>query len=310
MLITLKGTVESYELVNGLVQTIMVRDAEGNLGRVFIDGYITKENEVENLEVGGSIEVTGLASYDDSFAGPFPRIRVRDRADVVYDHLWGDVEYIWSNDNTTCTAIRVCQANSDHKETETVECQVTVIEPTATEDGRIIYTATFQNPAFEKQEKEVKGDPATGQVGAEYTVDTGADSTWIKGSEENLLIVVHRSEDDASTFGHFVRIEVDGNIVAPDNYEAEPGSLKATVKAEYLETLEEGGHEVKVVFDDGKAVTTLTIATEASGGTTPVTPDTGDYSHLGLYITVMAVSLMMELALYCSLKRRQDRAVS
>ncbi|MBO4217971.1 MAG: hypothetical protein J5887_00475 [Erysipelotrichaceae bacterium] len=310
MLITLKGTVESYELVNGLVQTIMVRDAEGNLGRVFIDGYITKENEVENLEVGGSIEVTGLASYDDSFAGPFPRIRVRDRADVVCDHLWGDVDYIWSNDNTTCTAIRVCQANGEHQETETVSCQVTVIEPTATEDGRIIYTATFQNPAFEKQEKEVKGDPATGQVGAEYTVDTGADSTWIKGSEENLLIVVHRSEDDASTFGHFVRIEVDGNIVAPDSYEAEPGSLKATVKAEYLETLEEGGHEVKVVFDDGKAETTLTIATEASGGTTPVTPDTGDYSHLGLYIMVMAVSLMMELALYCSLKRRQDRAVS
>ncbi|HIR65248.1 MAG TPA: CehA/McbA family metallohydrolase, partial [Candidatus Faecousia faecigallinarum] len=86
MLVSLTGTVESFELANGLVQTIMVRDAQGQVGRVFIDGYITTEQDVENLEVGCAITVTGLASYDDTFnapEGPFPRIRVRDRADVV-----------------------------------------------------------------------------------------------------------------------------------------------------------------------------------------------------------------------------------
>ena len=89
MLVTIKGTVESFQVANGLVQTIMVKDAAGELARVFIDGYITTENEVKNLEVGAECEVTGLASYDDTFyieegvAGPFPRIRIRDRADVV-----------------------------------------------------------------------------------------------------------------------------------------------------------------------------------------------------------------------------------
>ena len=85
-LITLKGTVESFELENGLVQTIMVKDAKGDVARVFIDGYITTGNEVANLENGCSISVTGLASYDDTFKapdGPFPRIRIRDRADVI-----------------------------------------------------------------------------------------------------------------------------------------------------------------------------------------------------------------------------------
>lgn len=85
-LVTLKGTVESFAKENGLVQTIMVRDSQGNVGRVFIDGYITTDKDVEGLEVGCAITVTGLASYDNTFnapEGPFPRIRIRDRADVV-----------------------------------------------------------------------------------------------------------------------------------------------------------------------------------------------------------------------------------
>ncbi|MGM9575704.1 MAG: S-layer homology domain-containing protein [Oscillospiraceae bacterium] len=85
-LVTIKGTVVSFELENGLIQTIMVKDAAGNTARVFIDGYITKDNEVKDLTVGKTVSVTGLASYDNTFNapdGPFPRIRVRDRADVV-----------------------------------------------------------------------------------------------------------------------------------------------------------------------------------------------------------------------------------
>ena len=85
-LVTVNGTVVSFELENGLIQTIMVKDAAGNTARVFIDGYITKDNEVKDLAVGKTVSVTGLASYDNTFNapdGPFPRIRVRDRADVV-----------------------------------------------------------------------------------------------------------------------------------------------------------------------------------------------------------------------------------
>ena len=82
-LVTLKGTVESFEYANGLIQTILVKDQDGNLGRIFIDGYITTAYDVENLKVGAYVVVTGLASYDNSFEGPAPRIRVRDRHDVL-----------------------------------------------------------------------------------------------------------------------------------------------------------------------------------------------------------------------------------
>ncbi len=85
-LVTLKGTVESFEKTNGLVQTIMVRDSAGNVGRVFIDGYITTAEDVKDLKVGCAITATGLASYDNTFNapdGPYPRIRIRDRADIL-----------------------------------------------------------------------------------------------------------------------------------------------------------------------------------------------------------------------------------
>ena len=86
LLVTVVGTVDSFEVVNGLIQTIMVRDENGDLARVFIDGYITTENEVVDCAEGVAISATGLASYDDTFnapEGPFPRIRIRDRADIV-----------------------------------------------------------------------------------------------------------------------------------------------------------------------------------------------------------------------------------
>ena len=136
LLITLSGTVESFELANGLVQTILVKDAEGNTARVFIDGYITTAEDVQNLEVGAEITVTGLASYDDTFnapEGPFPRIRIRNRADVIctiaeHDcetdgHLWGDWETVTE---PSCTeeglekrVCSVCEEEETHAVPET-----------------------------------------------------------------------------------------------------------------------------------------------------------------------------------------------
>ena len=87
-LVKIKGTITRVEEAEGKIQTIMVKDAAGNEARVFIDGYITKDTEVENAVVGNQVEAVGLASYDNTFVlsngtPVYPRIRIRDRADVV-----------------------------------------------------------------------------------------------------------------------------------------------------------------------------------------------------------------------------------
>lgn len=150
-LVTLKGTVESYELENGLAQTIMVKDAEGNVARVFIDGYITTGEDVQNLAVGCDITVTGLASYDDTFNapdGPFPRLRIRSRADVICtnavecEHTFGE----WTvteepgcttegSRTRTCTLCGVVEKETIAALGHTWGEWVTTKEPTADEDG-------------------------------------------------------------------------------------------------------------------------------------------------------------------------------
>ena len=101
-LVTVKGVITRVEMANGLVQTIMVKDANGDESRVFIDGYITTAKDVVNAEVDREITVTGLASYDNTFTlsdgtAIASRIRIRDRADVVcgdkvaeHTHSFGD----------------------------------------------------------------------------------------------------------------------------------------------------------------------------------------------------------------------------
>ena len=53
---------------SGLPESIYVKDESGEVARVFIDGYICSQMEIAGLKVGCSIEATGLASYDDTYA--------------------------------------------------------------------------------------------------------------------------------------------------------------------------------------------------------------------------------------------------
>ena len=124
-LITVKGVITRVEKNNGLVETILVKDADGNICRVFIDGYITTDKDVVNAEVGREITVTGIASYDNTFVlsdgTPMaPRIRIRDRADVVCGAIVEQHEHVWGAWTTvkkpTCTEpgtqIRYCTCGS------------------------------------------------------------------------------------------------------------------------------------------------------------------------------------------------------
>ncbi|MBQ1342279.1 MAG: Ig-like domain-containing protein, partial [Erysipelotrichaceae bacterium] len=76
-------------------------------------------------------------------------------------HDWNEPTYTWSADKSTVTATRTCK-NGDHPETETVNTTKQVIDPTCKEDGQIIYTAVFTNPAFKTQTKTEKGEISTG----------------------------------------------------------------------------------------------------------------------------------------------------
>ncbi len=82
-------------------------------------------------------------------------------------HKFGAPYYVWSNENTVCTATRVCEHNGEHTDTENAAIQAEVTQAkSCTTDELTKYTATFTNPAFEAQ---IKGNVMTGSaLGHEY----------------------------------------------------------------------------------------------------------------------------------------------
>ena len=273
-LITLKGYVTGIEMANGLIQTILVRDAQGKVARVFIDGYITTSQDVANAAVGCEIEATGLASYDNTFVledgTPMaPRIRTRDRADIIctaHTHAFGE----WTvTTPATCTKDGVKTRTCACGETETRAIPATghsfgewtVTTPaTCTEDG--VKTRTCSACG----ETETQTIPATGHSFGEWTVTTPATCT----------------EDGVET------------RTCSACGETETRTIPAT------------GHVD--ADNDGKCDVCQTVLTPVNPGDpddpTPDKPATGDSSAMVLWVSVMSITVLAGAALIRSKKRR------
>ena len=73
-----------------------------------------------------------------------------------HTHQWGLITYTWAEDNTKCTAKRVCSEDSTHVEEETVNTTYEVVtEAKCEKDGKGRYTADFENEAFVDQIKDI-----------------------------------------------------------------------------------------------------------------------------------------------------------
>lgn len=89
-LIKVSGTVYSLNYAtDGTLETIMIKDSAGDLARVFIDGYIMSDYRgLDNIKVGDNITAIGIGSItvdtESADGGYVPRLRVRDRSEIVY----------------------------------------------------------------------------------------------------------------------------------------------------------------------------------------------------------------------------------
>ena len=282
-LITLKGYVTGIEMANGLIQTILVRDAQGNVARVFIDGYITTSQDVVNAAVGCEIEATGLASYDNTFVledgTPMaPRIRTRNRADIVctdHTHAFGDWE---ETTPATCT--------TDGVETRSCACG----------------------------ETETRAIPATGHTFGDWTVTTPATCT-ADGVETRTCACGETETRAIPATGHTFG---DWTVTTPATCTAD-GVETRTCACGETETraIPATGHVD--ADNDGKCDVCQTVLTPVNPGDpdnptpdnpdkpTPDTPDkpaTGDNSAMVLWVSVMSITALAGAALIRSKKRR------
>lgn len=78
--------------------------------------------------------------------------------------------------------------------------------------------------------------------GGDYKIIEGNNSNYVPGSDKPLSF---RGDGE---FNEFLRVEVDGKIVEEKYYTKEAGSTIITFTPEYLATLSEGSHTVKMVW--------------------------------------------------------------
>ena len=130
------------------------------------DHVLTETAEVtSSVKKAATCEENGTTTYTAVFKfRPFTQ-QTKDVEDIpATGHEYGEPTYTWSADGKTCTATVVCDNDSTHVITEeaTVTSEVTT-PATADTNGTTTYTATFANPAFASQTKDVADVPATGE---------------------------------------------------------------------------------------------------------------------------------------------------
>ena len=138
-----------------------------------------------------------------------------------------------------------------------------------------------------------------------YTIVSGANSSWKKGTGADLVVTVKRSVEDELCFSHFTGVEIDGVASVRDTqYDAKSGSTVITLKNSYLETLGDGTHMIRIIFDDAEISTQLTIQA-ADKKEVVVSPKTGDAQNIAVLSVVMILSAAVCLVALKSNKKRR-----
>ena len=88
----------------------------------------------------------------------------------------------------------------------------------------------------------------------------------------------------------FIRVELDGKILDEKNYTVGEDGTVVTLKADFVKTLSAGEHTIGIVSESGTATATFTVKAKAAADNGTDTPQTGDNSHMALWITLLFAS--------------------
>ena len=261
------------------------------------------------------------------------------------EHAYGEPTWEWSKNGQSATATFICDNDENHQESKEASITSTVKEePTCTEDGITVYTATVEfNGQTYTDTKEIADLPATGHQltkvdGKVQTIEeTGNITYWHCEicdkyfSDENgeheisledtilaKLPKLLEGADQVWTKGSkdgmvwriqedpqaFKRVLVDGKELKDTEYTVTSGSTIITLQPSYLGTLSAGQHKIRFEFTTGNIETHFTIK-DAEKATQSESTDTGLQNHLGLWISICMAAASGLFAMMILVRRKE-----
>ena len=111
-----------------------------------------------------------------------------------------------------------------------------------------------------------------------------------------------------AVFDDFIRVEINGSTLDPNNYTAMEGSTVVTLKAGYTASLPVGEHTIGIVSESGTAATTFIVMARAESVTNDLdSSSTGDNSQIVLWMVILLVSVAAVIAIIVILMKKKKR---
>jgi len=141
------------------------------------NSHVVTENAniTSKIKIPATCEEKGTTTYTATFSNRLFASQTKDVTDIeVLNHDYA-VTYSWASDGSSCTAIAVCKNNATHTITENAQMSLTIkTKPSCGVKGTTTYIASFANPIFEIQTKDVIDIQALTHSYTNYTYNNDA----------------------------------------------------------------------------------------------------------------------------------------